>query len=144
MINLRPRELKQVTNEQGRIIHGNGTFVVLGAEGRVHSSNDKGVSWQWTDVTPGLLDSWFNRGLAFADGSFYISQSTGIFESTDGRAWKPLTGANFHPTLLGYGKGLLVGLGQESARFATADFTQWTAMAGVVNSATMFGMIYKP
>lgn len=135
----------QVTNGQGRVVHGNGTFVILGASGKVYASKDKGATWKSTDVTAGLGDRWYERGLAFAKGAFYLSQSDGIYTSTDGLAWSRLAGSNFQPSALAFGDGVWasVRLGT-GARYSVDGGVQWSAMAGEVDSAIMFGMIYKP
>lgn len=114
---------------------GNGTAVLVGAEGRVTTSPDLVV---WTEKTPPGAKTL--RAITFAQNRFVTVGDSGvIFGSTDGATWSPATSPTTQNLVgIAFSQNLWVAVGEGGALLTSPDATAWTsqtspAAAGFAN-----------
>jgi hypothetical protein len=102
---------------------GNGTAVIVGAEGRVTTSTDLTV---WTEKTPPGVKSL--RAIAFAQNKFVTVGDSGvIFGSPNGAAWTPATSPTNEDLVgIAFSQNLWVAVGAGGALLTSPDGTTWT------------------
>ncbi|MCC6232451.1 MAG: hypothetical protein IT580_07390 [Verrucomicrobiales bacterium] len=112
------------------IVHGDGRWLLLSYSGNIYSSDDAGLTWQFTGGVRGETRFYRALGYRASDRRFFLGGvNGGIFSSTDGGArWtNHQEGSKGDVTMVAYGGGRLVATGADGAIFTSADGTRWSS-----------------
>lgn len=116
--------------EVGGYAYGNGTMLIVSADGSTCRTSNGGASWQQGTVPEALLES----KPAFAAGEFWIPNGNHAFRSGDGASWIRVS---FAPGDIGINamaasdRGTFVGIAREGdAFYRSTDGQSWTRVQG--------------